>query len=128
MRSLNDLLAALDISDQIGRGLTLVRRMDNPVGCFVLVAILVAINALLWPWIWYFDIDSTREFGEAHARMIQEMPVPVPVPDPALAGILLAGGCCCRHSLKWGLLSWAAVVFPSRRGCCNCSHLGGITL
>jgi hypothetical protein len=102
MRSLNDLLAALDISDQIGRGLTLVRRIDNPVGCFVLVAILVAINALLWPWIWYFDVDATREFGEAHARMIQDMPVPVPVPDPALAGILLAGGLLLPTLIEMG--------------------------
>jgi hypothetical protein len=92
MRGLNAILTVLDISDQIGRGLTLVRAITHPIASFILAAILVAINIILWPWIWYFDIDATREFGEAHATMIQQMPVPVPVPDPAFVGLLLAGG------------------------------------
>jgi hypothetical protein len=92
MRSLNAILASLDISEQIDRGLVLVRSISNPMTCFILAGVLAAINALLWPWIWYLDIDATRAFGETHARMIQEMPVPVPVPDPQLAGLLLMGG------------------------------------
>jgi hypothetical protein len=92
MGMLNTILTALDISDQVERGLGLVRTITNPIASFLLAAILTAINIILWPWIWYFDIDATREFGAAHARMIQQMPVPVPVPDPALVGLLLAGG------------------------------------
>lgn len=102
MHSLNNVLAALDISDQIGRGLTLVRRMDNPIGCLFLAAILIGINLLLWPWIWYLDIDATREFGEAHAALIRDMDVPVPIPNPALAGALLAGGLLLPTLIEMG--------------------------
>jgi hypothetical protein len=92
MRGLNTLLAALDISEQIDRGLVLVRSIANPVTCLILAGVLAAINALLWPWIWFLDIDATREFGQVHAQMIRDMPVPVPTPDPQLAGLLLMGG------------------------------------
>jgi hypothetical protein len=102
MHGLNDILAALDISEQIGRGLVLVRRLDHSIACFILAVILVAINALLWPWIWYFDIDATRAFGETHARLILDMPVPAPVPDPALVGILLAGGLLLPTLIEMG--------------------------
>ncbi len=92
MRGLNSLLAALDISDQIDRGLTMVRSIGNPISCLILASILAAINALLWPYIWFLDIDATREFGQVHAQLIRDMPVPVPIPDPQLARLLLMGG------------------------------------
>jgi hypothetical protein len=92
LQALNGVLESLDISEQVGRGLRLVRSVNNPMTCVILAGILTAINFFLWPWIWFLDIDATREFGEIHARMIQQMAVPVPMPDPAMAGLLLMGG------------------------------------
>lgn len=92
MFGLNRMMASLDIADQLGRALQMVRSVDNAIIAAMVAFVLTAINFVLWPWIWYFDIDATREFGEVHAQLIRDLPVPVPMPDPALAGLLLMGG------------------------------------
>jgi VanZ family protein len=78
---------AIDISEQLTRGLRAVRTVPAGVPSLLLAGMLSAINVFLWPLIWYLDLDSTREFGAALGAVIAASGAPLPA--PVLGWILL---------------------------------------
>ena len=114
---------AIDISEQLTRGLRAVRTVPAGVPSLLLAAMLVAINIFLWPLIWYLDLDSTREFGEGLGDVITASgaPLPAPVLGWVLLGSLviftlleLSTPLLARHGVTiaaW--LGWLALVIDS---------------
>ena len=114
---------AIDISEQLTRGLRAVRTVPAGVPSLLLAGMLVAINVFLWPLIWYLDLDSTREFGEGLGDVIAASgaPLPAPVLGWVLLGSLviftlleLSTPLLARHGVTiaaW--LGWLALVIDS---------------
>ncbi|NJL06737.1 MAG: hypothetical protein HC911_17910, partial [Chloroflexaceae bacterium] len=104
----------LDISDQIGRGLLMVRSMHNPLQCLILAAFLTTTNFILIPFIWYFDVDATRAFTEQHTALVLGAFVPELSPSiPAMLGILAAGMLALPTLIEMGfpiLARWGVVL------------------
>ena len=114
---------AIDISEQLTRGLRAVRTVPAGVPSLLLAGMLSAINIFLWPLIWYLDLDSTREFGAAVGDVIAASgaPLPAPVLGWVLLGSLLvftllelATPLLARHGVSvaaW--LGWLALLIDA---------------
>ncbi len=111
---LREVMRHLDIADQIGRGLALVRSMSNALQCLILATILTATNLILIPFIWYFDVDATRAFTEQHTATLLGAFVPDLSPTiPAMLGILAAGMLLLPTLIEMGfpiLARWGVVL------------------
>jgi hypothetical protein len=78
---------AIDISEQLTRGMRAVRTVPAGMPSLLLAGMLIAINVFLWPLIWYLDLDSTRAFGEGLGDVIATSGAPLPA--PVLGWVLL---------------------------------------
>lgn len=81
---------SIDLSAQLGKALTAVRSIPNGIPALIMGLVFWAICYVLWPWIWYLDLDATRAFGEEKAGIVAASGVPLF--DPTLAGWSLLGG------------------------------------
>jgi hypothetical protein len=61
---------ALDISSNIQRGLAAIQSIRGIPAAVMLVCLAVMNWFAIWPLVWYFDIDATREFSQTWAQTI----------------------------------------------------------
>jgi hypothetical protein len=54
----------MDLPENLQRGLFVVRPIKG-LAAGIMAAVLFALCWLLWPWLWYFDIESTAVWSEA---------------------------------------------------------------
>jgi hypothetical protein len=81
---------SIDITAQLSKSLNAVRSVPNGIPSLLLGLIFWAICWVLWPYIWFLDLDATREFGQEKAAMVAS--AGVPFFDPSIAGWSLLGG------------------------------------
>ncbi|MBX0331430.1 hypothetical protein K2Z83_27640 [Oscillochloris sp. ZM17-4] len=81
---------SIDITAQLRNALRAVRSIPNGIPSLLLALIFGLSCYVLWPWIWFLDLDSTRVFGEAKAAIVAG--AGVPFFDPAAFGWSLLGG------------------------------------
>ncbi|NNJ13745.1 hypothetical protein EKD04_025810, partial [Chloroflexales bacterium ZM16-3] len=81
---------SIDITAQLRNALRAVRSIPNGFPSLLLALIFGMSCYVLWPWIWFLDLDSTRAFGQARAAIVAD--AGVPFFDPAAFGWSLLGG------------------------------------
>lgn len=81
---------AIDLTVQLRRALAAIRPIPNGLPSLCLALIFLALCVVLWPWVWYLDLDATRAFGQDKAQIVQQ--AGIPFLDPVTTGWSLLGG------------------------------------
>lgn len=81
---------SIDLSVQLQRALAAVRSIPNGIASLIMGLLFWGICYVIWPWIWFLDLDATRAFGEEKAAIVAQSGVPFF--DPTVLGWSLLGG------------------------------------
>ena len=80
----------MDLPENLQRGLYVCRPIRG-LSAFIMATVLLALCWLLWPWLWYFDIESTQVWTQQGLASLQ----------PTLSNVGIPLGEMYRENVAW---------------------------
>ena len=80
----------MDLPENLQRGMYVCRPIRS-LSAFIMAAVLLALCWLLWPWLWYFDIESTQVWTQQGLASLH----------PTLSNVGIPLGEMYRENVAW---------------------------